>query len=399
MIGISKLYCSNIEPSDVLRYGNNSKELPSHLLQFSLAKKPVIVWNITKSCNLNCKHCYSHSNLKSVADELSTDECKEVLNDLAQFKVPVVLFSGGEPLTRNDVFELISYTKSLGLRAVVSTNGTLITKDIAREIKNLDVSYIGVSLDGNKETNDKFRGVKDAFDKAITGIQNCLALDIKVGLRFTISKYNYKEIPFIFDLIEELKIPRICFYHLVYTGRASELIDEALPFKETKETVDLIINKTKMLHKKGLKTEVLTVDNHSDGVYLYLKMKQEKHPNTENVYNLLKMNGGNNSGIGIGCISWNGDVHADQFWRHHSFGNVRNRKFSDIWLDLNDPIMKKLKNRKQFLKGRCGICKWQNICNGNFRVRAEAITGDIWAADPACYLTDTEIGIKKQEIL
>ena len=392
MIGISKLYCGTVEPSDVLRYGRKSKSLPSNLLQFSSDKKPVVVWNITRTCNLRCVHCYSHSDQRRYEGELTTSQGKELLRDLAEFGVPVVLFSGGEPLIRGDVPELGRYAKELGLRVVISTNGTLIANGFARELGEMGVSYVGVSLDGLSKINDRFRGVKGAFDKALEGIRRCKEYGIKVGLRFTISKRNVTDVPPIFDLIEKEGIERICFYHLVYTGRGSKLIDEDLTKEETRKIVDFIIDRTSDLHRKGRKVEVLTVDNHADGVYLYLRMKKERNPRAEKVLELLKMNSGNSSGIGIGCVSWNGDIHADQFWRHHTFGNVRERKFSEVWLDLSDTLMNRLRNRKPYMKGRCARCRWFDICNGNFRVRAEAKSGDLWSEDPACYLTDEEIG-------
>jgi len=392
MIGISKLYCGTVEPSDVLRYGRKSKSLPSNLLQFSSDKKPVVVWNITRTCNLRCVHCYSHSDQRRYEGELTTSQGKELLRDLAEFGVPVVLFSGGEPLIRGDVPELARYAKELGLRVVISTNGTLIADGFARELGEMGVSYVGVSLDGLSKINDRFRGVKGAFDKALEGIRRCKEYGIKVGLRFTISKRNVTDVPPIFDLIEKEGIERICFYHLVYTGRGSKLIDEDLTKEETRKIVDFIIDRTSDLYRKGRKVEVLTVDNHADGVYLYLRMKKERNPRAEKVLELLKMNSGNSSGIGIGCVSWNGDIHADQFWRHHTFGNVRERKFSEVWLDLSDTLMNRLRNRKPYIKGRCAHCRWFDICNGNFRVRAEAKSGDLWSEDPACYLTDEEIG-------
>jgi 12,18-didecarboxysiroheme deacetylase len=361
-------------------------------LQFSSDKKPVVVWNITRTCNLRCVHCYSHSDQRRYEGELTTSQGKELLRDLAEFGVPVVLFSGGEPLIRGDVPELARYAKELGLRVVISTNGTLIADGFVRELGEMGVSYVGVSLDGLSKINDRFRGVKGAFDKALEGIRRCKEYGIKVGLRFTISKRNVTDVPPIFDLIEKEGIERICFYHLVYTGRGSKLIDEDLTKEETRKIVDFIIDSTSDLHRKGRKVEVLTVDNHADGVYLYLRMKKERNPRADKVLELLKMNSGNSSGIGIGCVSWNGDIHADQFWRHHTFGNVRERKFSEVWLDLSDTLMNRLRNRKPYIKGRCAHCRWFDICNGNFRVRAEAKSGDLWSEDPACYLTDEEIG-------
>ena len=393
MIGISKLYCGTVEPSDALRYGRDSRHLPSHLLQFSQDKKPVVVWNMTRRCNLRCIHCYSQSQDKDYPGELTTGEGKSLIDDLAQFQVPVILFSGGEPLMRPDLPELAQYATSKGIRAVISTNGTLITPDMAKVLKEIGLSYVGVSLDGLQETNDRFRGMSGAFDHALQGIKNCQAQGIKVGLRFTINKKNVHDIPAIFRLLEAEDIPRVCFYHLVYAGRGSKLIQEDLSHQETRTTVDLIMDLTKDLHQRGLKKEVLTVDNHADGPYLYLRLLREDPDRSKNVLELLLMNQGNSSGHGIGCISWDGSVHADQFWRHYSFGNVRQRPFSHIWLDTSNELMAALKDKRPHVKGRCRQCRWLDICGGNFRVRAEAVTGDLWTPDPACYLTDAEIGL------
>ena len=393
MIGISKLYCGTVEPSDALRYGRHSSNLPSHLLQFSKDKRPVVVWNMTRKCNLKCVHCYAHAREESSVDELTTEDGRRLIDDLAGFGVPVLLFSGGEPLVRKDLPDLAAYAVEKGMRAVISTNGTLITREKARTLKEIGLSYVGISLDGMEEINDRFRGVTGAFNKAMEGIENCQAAGIKVGLRFTINKFNVDEIPKVFDLLEERNIPRVCFYHLVYSGRGSELVEEDLSHEASREVVNLIMDRTRDLHQRGKPKEVLTVDNHADGPFVYLRLKEEDPKRAEEVYELLKMNEGNNSGRGIGCVSWNGDVHADQFWRHYSFGNVLERPFSEIWTDTSNPLMKQLKTKKEYVKGRCAQCQWLDVCAGNFRVRAEAVTGDVWAPDPACYLTDEEIGI------
>ncbi|MGD9319102.1 MAG: 12,18-didecarboxysiroheme deacetylase [Desulfobacteraceae bacterium] len=395
MIGISKLYCGTVEPSDALRYGRLSGGLPSHLLQFSADKKPVVVWNVTRACNLKCIHCYAHAVGRSRETELTTEQAKTMIDDLAQFGVPVLLFSGGEPLVRPDLVELARYAVAKGMRAVISTNGTLITQEKAKELKGVGLSYVGVSLDGMEAINDQFRGKKGAFRDAMKGIRNCQDAGLKVGLRFTINRMNMGEVSRIFDLLEVSNIPRVCFYHLVYAGRGSDLIDQDLDHAETRKVVDLIMDRTKDLHDRGLVKEVLTVDNHADGPYLYLKMVRQRNPRAKEVLALLKMNEGNNSGRGIGCISWDGAVYADQFWRHCSFGNILEKPFSQIWTDLSNPLMAKLKDKKQYVKGRCASCQWLDICGGNFRVRAEAATGDLWAPDPACYLSDEEIGIEK----
>ncbi len=391
MIGISKLYCGTVEPSDALRYRRSSGALPSHLLQFSSDKKPVVVWNVGRRCNLSCVHCYSQSLNEACDGELTTAHAESFIDGLGEFKAPVLLFSGGEPLMRPDLFRLIRHAKNRGLRAVLSTNGTLISEGVAARLAESGLSYVGISLDGMRDVNDRFRGVTGAFDLALRGIRHCIKAGVKVGLRFTINKTNVGEIPGIFRLLEEENIPRVCFYHLVYSGRGSALRHEDLDAASCRSTLDTIIDLTAGLHARGLRKEVLTVANHADGVYLYLRMRREGSPRAKAVLDLLTMNGGNSSGIGIGCVSWDGSVHADQFWRHHSFGNVRERSFGEIWTDTSDDLMAGLKDRRKKLTGKCGRCVYQAICNGNVRVRAEAVSGDVWAEDPACFLTEEEI--------
>jgi 12,18-didecarboxysiroheme deacetylase len=391
MIGISKLYCGTVEPSDVLRYGAASARLPSHLLQFSADKKPVVVFSATRRCNLRCVHCYSQSENRAYPDELTTDEALAMLEDLVRFGVPVVLFSGGEPMLRTDLLPLLEAAAALGMRTVLSTNGTLITEQAAARLRTTNLSYVGVSLDGLRETNDEFRGVAGAFEAALRGIRHCREAGIKVGLRFTITRRNADQVDNLFDLVAAEQIPRLCFYHLVYAGRGAALDAEDLDHVATRQVVDRIIDRTADLHRAGRPVEVLTVDNHADGPYLAMRMLREKHPRAAAVLELLRMNRGNSSGLGIACISWDGSVYPDQFWRHATLGNVRERPFSEIWTDPADPLLVKLRDKRPHLKGRCATCRFLDVCGGNFRVRAEAVTGDLWAPDPACYLTDEEI--------
>lgn len=397
MIGISKLYCGAVETGDVLRYQRESGKLPSHLLQFSKDKKPVVVWNMSRRCNLKCIHCYSSSQNRLYSDELTTEEAKVMIADLAAFGTPVLLFSGGEPVMRPDLPELAQFAVDQGIRAVISTNGTLITQEKAKDFHEIGLSYVGVSLDGIEATHDRFRGVSGAFDAAIKGIRTCREMGIKVGVRFTINRHNVADVPAIFDLLEREDIPRCCFYHLVYSGRGSKLIDEDLSHAETRELLDLIMDRTRDLFTRGVPKEILTVDNHADGPYVYLRLLDEDPKRASEVLELLKMNEGNSTGHGIGCISWDGEVHPDQFWRGISFGNVRKRPFSEVWMDTTNPLLAKLKDKRPHVTGRCATCRWLDVCGGNFRARAEAVTGDIWSSDPACYLTDDEI--KNKEVI
>ncbi|MBU1193865.1 MAG: 12,18-didecarboxysiroheme deacetylase [Proteobacteria bacterium] len=391
MIGISKLYCATVEPSDALRYSRESGQLPSHLLQFSKDKKPVVVWNMTRRCNLKCVHCYARSEDISYDNELTHEQSLAMIDDLAAFGVPVLLFSGGEPLVHPRLMEYAQYAVSKGMRAVISTNGTLITEEKAKILKDIGLSYVGISLDGMEETHDKFRGVKGAFQKAMHAIDNCQKAGIKVGLRFTINKRNVQDIPGIFDLLEKKNIPRACFYHLVYSGRGSEIAKEDLSHEETRKVLDLIMDRTKDLHDRNLAKEILTVDNHADGPYVYQRLLDENPDRAADVLELLEMNEGNSSGRGIGCISWDGQVHPDQFWREKVLGNVKDTPFSQIWTNADNEFLMKLKDKKKHIKGRCADCRWLDICAGNFRARAESVADDPWDSDPACYLTDEEI--------
>lgn len=391
MIGISKLYCATVEPSDALRYQRHSGKMPSHLLQFSKDKKPVVVWNMTRRCNLKCVHCYAQSEDIDYQNELTHEQSLAMMDDLADFGVPVILFSGGEPLVHPRLVEYAQYAVDKGMRAVISTNGTLITEEKAKSLKEVGLSYVGISLDGLEETHDKFRGVKGSFQRTMKAIENCQKAGIKVGLRFTINKRNKHDIPGIFDLLEEKNIPRACFYHLVYSGRGSEIAKEDLTHEETREVLDLIMDRTKSMHDRNKPKEILTVDNHADGPYVYQRLLDEDPDRAAEVLELLEMNEGNNSGRGIGCISWDGEVHPDQFWREKSLGNIKDRPFSEIWTNVDNEFLMKLKDKKNHVKGRCSTCKWLNICGGNFRARAESVANDPWDSDPACYLTDEEI--------
>jgi radical SAM protein with 4Fe4S-binding SPASM domain len=392
VISISRLLCDNVGLDDNLRYSTREPTLSSNDFP-----RPIVVWNCTRQCNLHCIHCYANADSQGIPEQMNTEEGKAFIRDLADFGVPVLLFSGGEPLLREDLFELAGYAGEQRIMPVLSTNGTLITESVAKIIRGVNFREVGISLDGIGDNNDRFRGKRGAYQATLNGIRRCVELGLRVSLRFTISRSNYGEIPAIFRLAEQEGIDRICFYHLAYAGRAEDMSKEDLVPSETRDVVDIICERTLDLYKRGHRKEVLTVDNHADGVYLYLRLKEQDPQRASRVLALLRANGGNNSGIRIGAVDNLGNVHPDQFWWHYSFGNVLQRKFGDIWMDTSEPIMRGLKDRKGLLKGRCGQCQYIDLCNGNLRVRAEAVFGDVWAEDPACYLTDEEIGLVKCE--
>lgn len=394
MLSLTKMLTGDVYYGDELRYTKKSQGQKHGV---SEGRGPVVSWNYTRTCNLKCVHCYSSSECKKYDNELTTEEALKFIDDLADFNVPVILFSGGEPLMRDDFFTLAQHAKEKGIRPTLSTNGTLITPEVAQKIKDVGVGYVGISLDGLREVNDKFRGVPGAFDRAMQGIRNCRAIGQRVGLRFTINKSNFHDVGAILDLMEAENIDRICFYHLVYSGRGNAIVHDDLSHEETRQVLDLIIDRVEDFHKRGLKKEILMVDNHADSVYLYLKYKDKDPERAKYIYNLIKTNGGNRSGIAFSNVDNEGYVHPDQFMQHHSFGNVKERPFKEIWMDESNPLMAGLKNRKALLQGRCQHCTWLDVCNGNFRARGEAVTGDVWGFDPACYLTDAECAMEKPE--
>jgi radical SAM protein with 4Fe4S-binding SPASM domain len=396
MINISKLYCGQVTGGDWIRYGQEGSQPENESVPKQASqRRPIVVWNITRACNLKCIHCYNDSGMNKPCNDLLTNEAKAVIDDLSQFSVPSILFSGGEPLMRPDLFELIEYAGKRGLRTVISTNGTLITADTAKKIKDNGVSYVGISLDGIGEVNDKFRGAAGAFNKAVKGIRNCKAADVRVGLRLTLTKRNVQDIEALFDFFEKENIERVCFYHLVPSGRGADIAGEDLTHAQSRNAIETILAKAQKFKQAGKKTDILTVDNHVDGVYLYLKLLKEDPQRAQDVWKLLIWNGGGlySSGIGIGCIDFNGNVHPDQFWWHYNLGNVRKKPFSQIWTNPDEPLLKGLRNRRAYIKGRCRLCKFFDACGGSLRVRANLHFGDPWAPEPACYLTDEEIGL------
>ena len=400
MIGITTLYADRNTPSDGLRYGRQrldgirARDVVTHTPPAHAGlRRPVVVWNVGRRCNLHCVHCYSDSANRAYEGELTTAEGIALLDDLAAFGVPVLLLSGGEPLMRPDLFELIAHARSRGLRTTLSTNGTLITAEVAERLRALEVSYVGISLDGIGRTNDMFRGHKGAFDEAMAGFRHCKAVDQRVGLRMTLTRRNCQDLDQLFDFIEAEEIDRACFYHLVYSGRGSAA-DELTP-EVARAAVDTILRRTRDFAERGLRKEIFTVDNHADGPYLYLKLLREDPVRAAEVLSLLQWNGGglHSSGVGLADIDFLGNVHPDQFWMEHTLGNVTDRPFSEIWQDLSDPLLAGLRDRAPLLKGRCGSCQWKDVCGGSFRVRALQVHGDPWAEDPGCYLTDEECGL------
>ncbi len=359
---------------------------------------PVVIWNLIRRCNLTCKHCYSISADKDFAGELSTQEIYAVMDDLKRFRVPVLILSGGEPLLRPDLFDIARRAKGLGFYVGLSSNGTLIDESSIRRIAETDFDYVGVSLDGIRETHDKFRRMQGAFEKSLAGIRLCRDYGnnggLKIGVRFTMTQDNAHDLPGLLKLIEDEGIDRFYFSHLNYAGRGNKNRKDDAHHQMTRQAMDLLFDTCWAYQQRGLDKEFTTGNNDADGVY-FLHWVEKRFPDrAAHVRAKLAQWGGNSSGVNVANIDNLGNVHPDTMWWHHTLGNVRERPFSEIWMDTSDPIMAGLKASPRRVGGRCGACAHFDICGGNTRVRAQQLSGDAWAEDPGCYLTDEEIGIK-----
>jgi heme d1 biosynthesis radical SAM protein NirJ len=354
---------------------------------------PVVIWNLIRRCNLTCKHCYSISADKDFPGELSTQEVFGVMDDLKRFRVPVLILSGGEPLLRPDIFDIARRAKEMGFYVGLSSNGTLIDESNIERIAAIGFDYVGVSLDGIAATHDRFRRMEGAFEKSMHGIRLCKARGIKVGIRFTLTQDNAHDLPALLQLMEDEGLDKFYLSHLNYAGRGNKNRKDDAFHQTTRQAMDLLLDTCWRDQQAGRPKEFVTGNNDADGVYLLLWVRKN-FPHLENhIRAKLEQWGGNSSGVNVANIDNLGNVHPDTMWWNYTLGNVRERPFSDIWMDTSDPIMAGLKAQPRNVGGRCGACAYFAICGGNTRVRAWQVTGDPWAEDPACYLDDEEIGV------
>ncbi|CAI48862.1 Fe-coproporphyrin synthase AhbC [Natronomonas pharaonis DSM 2160] len=389
MISVSTLLCDHAADGNQLRY--NVDTGTDNPVSEEPQRRPVVVWNTTNRCNLKCVHCYAGAETEAKAGELTTTEGKRLLDDLADYGAPVVLFSGGEPMVREDLTELVAYAADAGIRPVLSTNGTLLTEERARELKEAGLAYAGVSVDGLAERNDEFRGVDGAFQAAVEGIESCLDVGLKTGLRYTVTGQNVDDLDGVVDLLTDVGLDRFCFYHLSYSGRGETLSDIDLDAAERREVVKRICDRTLRSHRNGDEIETLLVGNYADAAYIVEYARREFGDEAaERVYKRLEQNGGDPTGERVAAVDCLGNVHPTQFWRTYSLGNVRDRPFSDIWEDESNPLLRAVRNRPENLTGKCADCQYKEICRGGSRLRALASGNGLFGPDPQCYLDEAE---------
>lgn len=352
---------------------------------------PVVIWNLVRRCNLTCRHCYATSADKDFPGELNTDEVFHVMDDLKAFGVPVLILSGGEPLMRPDIFEISHRAKSMGFYVGLSSNGTLINEETISDIAGVGYDYVGISIDGMRETHDRFRRKEGAFDESLRGIRYCMDAGLKVGLRFTLTQDNAPELPDLLQLMDDEGIDKFYLSHLNYAGRGYKNRKDDVHHRITREAMDLLFNTCWEDVQQGRKREFVTGNNDADGAYMLLWAAQHLPQHYDRLNAMLARWGGNASGVNIANIDNEGRVHPDTMWWDYTLGNVKERLFSDIWQDTSEPLMAGLKQKERPLEGRCADCTHRSICGGNSRTRAWRLTGNPWAEDPGCYLTDDEI--------
>jgi len=354
---------------------------------------PVVIWNLIRRCNLNCKHCYSLSADTDFKGELSFDEIATVMADLKSFGVPALILSGGEPLLRPDLFEIAALAKQTGFYVGLSSNGTLIDAPMAERIAGAGFDYVGVSVDGIGAVHDAFRRREGAFAETVAGLDHLKAVGVKAGLRFTMTEANASQLAPVLELMEHLEATKFYFSHLNYAGRGNRHRAEDAMMRTTRKAMDMLFDSALADAVEGNRREWVTGNNDADGPYFLLWAEERFPQHAAMLRTMLEQWGGNASGQNVANIDNLGEVHPDTMWWHHNLGNVCQRPFSEIWRDVSDPLMAGLKQHPRPVTGRCGQCRFLGICNGNTRTRAHQLTGDFWAEDPGCYLTDDEIGL------
>lgn len=359
----------------------------------------VVVWNVTRRCNLHCVHCHATADTRPDPTELSTGEGIALIDDLARLGVPSLVLSGGEPLLREDTVTLARHAAAAGMRVALLTNGTLIDEARAAEIQASGVAYVGVSIDGVGPFHDRARGLRGAFVTALRGLRAARDTGLQVGVRFTLSRSALPHLDRVLDMAEAERVHRACVSHLVYVGRARRRSGQALSPEETRAAVERVIDRAEWWRREGIPTELVTRNNDADAAVLYLRLQRRDPGAAARAWRLLAADGGNASGRAIASVDYRGTVHPDQFWPHVTLGSVREQPLSTIWQDGEQPVLTALRDRRRHLRPPCGDCAYFAICGGGIRVRAEALTGDLWSPDPACHLTGAELGRQEESSL
>lgn len=326
----------------------------------------MIAWELTRSCNLSCRHCRASSKYGPYPGELTTSECFKVMDDIALFSSPIVILTGGEPLLREDVFEIAKYGKDKGLTMVMAPNGTLLTEDNIRKIIASGIKRISVSLDGpDAVSHDNLRQVPGAFNDACEGLRRAKAMGLEFQINSTITKANVKTLPQIIKLAEELGAKAHHIFLLVPAGRAKEMTSEELSPLEYEETLKLLAEE-----KKVSPLEIRTTcAPHFNRILL------EGHQGTPSSL----AGRGCMAGVSFCFISNTGDTQPCGYLEIKC-GNVRKTGFKDIW--FGSEVFNNIRDWDKY-EGKCGVCEFRAVCGG-CRARAHAKYNNYLREEPYC---------------
>ena len=335
------------------------------------------VWEMTTACNLRCIHCHT-SGGEPQGDELTTDEAKHLLNELAQVRnFRMMAFTGGEPLMRHDLFELLAYARALGFYNTIATNATLIDDQVATRLRDNGVVIAAVSLDGfTAETHDKIRGLPGSFEKAVQGMRALTKAGILLHINITAMEYNVAQVEQLMALVDELKTAILLIYQLVPVGRG-RVIEHAVLDKDTNAWL------ARFMAKAQRATNAI-IEPVAAPQYWSFLLKKARVSSGMPLWLAEKTFHGCAAGRGFIYIKPDGEVWPCPFVEVNC-GNVRERSFMDIW--SKSDVLEQLRNRERLLKGQCGACEYRRLCGG-CRGRAWASKGDYLAEDPCCFIHD-----------
>ena len=357
--------------------------------RFGASDAPVVVWNVCRHCNMTCPHCYVAAGARPSRADLSTADALRVIDDLASSGVRTVIVSGGEPLLRSDVFALLARMKAVGIGAQLSTNGVLVDPKTAHQLRELGVQYVGVSLDGQRSFNDAYRGLEGGFDAALEGLRNARAAGMRTGVRMTLTRRNFSAVEEVAEVAHDVGAGRFYLSHLVYAGRGLRMVGDDLSPAESRAALLALFDLADRWSRERRPMRFVTGSNDSDGPLLCVWLRERfGAAAAARAEALLRARGGNSAGEKVVCIDHRGRVHPDQFWQDAVFGVLPKQRFADV---LAHPLRAELRAREESLGGRCGACAFRAMCRGSHRERALATTGDAWAPDPACVMTDEEV--------
>lgn len=356
------------------------------------SRPPVVIWNLLRRCNLTCKHCYATSADSVFRDELDTPAALQVIDDLAEAGVKVLILSGGEPLLRDDLFQLSAHARAHGMFVALSSNGTLIDENNIEQVSAADFDYVGISIDGLQDTHDSFRQLKGSFARSLKAMRLCRERGIRVGMRTTLTRDNHQQLPELLALMRDLDVQKFYLSHLNYSGRGKRSRGLDAHLQMSREAMALLFDRAWEDIAQGRDSDFVSGNNDADAILLLHWTRRQLPDRYPQLEQMLRAWGGNASGSGIANIDNTGEVHPDTYWWQHSVGNVRRTPFRTLWLEQPDALLRQLRQHPRAVTGRCASCRWLDICNGNTRTRAWA-AGDLWGQDPGCHLSDEEIGL------